>query len=406
MSVRAPSRRRWASSHSSRCWCCAWPGLRRSRCRSAASTLPARPPGWPHVVTSVRRSPSPAVSRPVARWCGCAATAGSSSRRSPPGRICCPRWASALPVSRRWSRRSERGSATVIAAAMVAVLLSVTGGSAYLGSAVVARHRAQAAADLAALAAAAGLAAGPETACVHAEAVAASDAGKHHRLRRGGSGRRRHNRGASRCRRVGQRAGRRSCRPGRQGLVAGGIRIGQARVGEFGRRGQSQADQSGEGLLLDFNPVDRHMHRNPVAVVARHAQHPAGGPGERTPRSSPPSSPRRWDASAGRRPRHAASHRTGTARRAISTGSSYSDRTTPGAHRAAPTRAGSAARADRPAAPGRPVRRANSSPVRSRGRGHPAPVRVRCERQSSPGWDCPANRCCPRCRTGCVLVPG
>jgi secretion/DNA translocation related TadE-like protein len=55
---------------------------------------------------------------------------------------------------------------------MVAVLLSVTGGSTYLGSAVVARHRAQAAADLAALAAAAGLAAGPETACVHAEAVA------------------------------------------------------------------------------------------------------------------------------------------------------------------------------------------------------------------------------------------
>jgi secretion/DNA translocation related TadE-like protein len=55
---------------------------------------------------------------------------------------------------------------------MVAVLLSITGGSAYLGSAVVARHRAQAAADLAALAAAAGLAAGPETACVHAEAVA------------------------------------------------------------------------------------------------------------------------------------------------------------------------------------------------------------------------------------------
>jgi secretion/DNA translocation related TadE-like protein len=55
---------------------------------------------------------------------------------------------------------------------MVAVLLSVTGGSAYLGAAVVARHRAQAAADLAALAAAAGLASGPETACVRAEALA------------------------------------------------------------------------------------------------------------------------------------------------------------------------------------------------------------------------------------------
>jgi len=38
---------------------------------------------------------------------------------------------------------------------MVVVLLSVTGGCACLGAAVVARHRAQAAADLAALAAAA-----------------------------------------------------------------------------------------------------------------------------------------------------------------------------------------------------------------------------------------------------------
>ncbi|MCV7100624.1 helicase, partial [Mycobacterium palustre] len=38
----------------------------------------------------------------------------------------------------------------MLAAAMVVVLLSVTGAGAYLGSAVVARHRAQAAADLAA----------------------------------------------------------------------------------------------------------------------------------------------------------------------------------------------------------------------------------------------------------------
>ncbi len=55
---------------------------------------------------------------------------------------------------------------------MVAVLLSITGGGVYLGSAVVARHRAQAAADLAALAAAARLAAGPEPACAQAKAVA------------------------------------------------------------------------------------------------------------------------------------------------------------------------------------------------------------------------------------------
>jgi secretion/DNA translocation related TadE-like protein len=55
---------------------------------------------------------------------------------------------------------------------MVVVLLTVTGGSAYLGAAVVARHRAQAAADLAALAAAARLPAGPETACAQANALA------------------------------------------------------------------------------------------------------------------------------------------------------------------------------------------------------------------------------------------
>jgi secretion/DNA translocation related TadE-like protein len=55
---------------------------------------------------------------------------------------------------------------------MVAVLLSITVGCVYLGSAVIARHRAQAAADLAALAAAARLAAGPATACAQAKVVA------------------------------------------------------------------------------------------------------------------------------------------------------------------------------------------------------------------------------------------
>jgi secretion/DNA translocation related TadE-like protein len=55
---------------------------------------------------------------------------------------------------------------------MVAALLAVTGGASYLGAAVVARHQAQAAADLAALAAAARLPAGPESACVQAGVVA------------------------------------------------------------------------------------------------------------------------------------------------------------------------------------------------------------------------------------------
>jgi secretion/DNA translocation related TadE-like protein len=55
---------------------------------------------------------------------------------------------------------------------MVAVLLCITGAGAYVGSAVVARHRAQAAADLAALTAAARLPSGVGAACALATAAA------------------------------------------------------------------------------------------------------------------------------------------------------------------------------------------------------------------------------------------
>jgi secretion/DNA translocation related TadE-like protein len=55
---------------------------------------------------------------------------------------------------------------------MMAVLLAITVGGVYVGSAVIARHRAQAAADLAALAAAAHLADGTAAACTQASAVA------------------------------------------------------------------------------------------------------------------------------------------------------------------------------------------------------------------------------------------
>jgi len=55
---------------------------------------------------------------------------------------------------------------------MVAVLLFVTGSGAYLGSVLVARHRAQSAADLAALAAAARLPSGAAAACAWATLVA------------------------------------------------------------------------------------------------------------------------------------------------------------------------------------------------------------------------------------------
>lgn len=67
---------------------------------------------------------------------------------------------------------AERGSASLLAVTMIAVLLAITVGACYVGSAMIARHRAQAAADLAALAAAAGLAAGADEACAQATAVA------------------------------------------------------------------------------------------------------------------------------------------------------------------------------------------------------------------------------------------
>jgi secretion/DNA translocation related TadE-like protein len=57
---------------------------------------------------------------------------------------------------------------------MVAVLLAVTVGAVYVGSAVIARHRAQAAADLAALAGAGQVAHGGAAACGRAGAVADS----------------------------------------------------------------------------------------------------------------------------------------------------------------------------------------------------------------------------------------
>ncbi|OBG85533.1 helicase [Mycobacterium sp. E802] len=61
----------------------------------------------------------------------------------------------------------------MLAAAMIAVVVAFAAGGAYLGAAVTARHRAQAAADLAALGAAGTVASGPEAACGQAGQIAA-----------------------------------------------------------------------------------------------------------------------------------------------------------------------------------------------------------------------------------------
>ncbi|MCM6772747.1 flp pilus-assembly TadE/G-like family protein [Nocardia sp. CDC159] len=68
--------------------------------------------------------------------------------------------------------RRDQGGATVAACVAVAALLVLTLAIGQVGAVVVARHRAQAAADLGALAAAGGLAAGTGSGCERAEDVA------------------------------------------------------------------------------------------------------------------------------------------------------------------------------------------------------------------------------------------
>lgn len=79
-------------------------------------------------------------------------------------------WAKPSPPSNRAG--DERGAATVLAACLVAIVVTVSLAGTWIGAAVLARHRAQSAADLAALAAAARLTAGVDVACRQAEYLA------------------------------------------------------------------------------------------------------------------------------------------------------------------------------------------------------------------------------------------
>lgn len=67
--------------------------------------------------------------------------------------------------------RSDRGAATVWAVGAIAVLMSVTVFGVRLGGVLVARHQAESAADLAALAAAGGVVGGEQYACAQARRV-------------------------------------------------------------------------------------------------------------------------------------------------------------------------------------------------------------------------------------------
>lgn len=70
-----------------------------------------------------------------------------------------------------WKR--DDGSATLMGCCAVGVVVVITAALLHIGSAVSARHRAQSAADLSALAAAAALESGGDRACVAATALAA-----------------------------------------------------------------------------------------------------------------------------------------------------------------------------------------------------------------------------------------
>ena len=67
--------------------------------------------------------------------------------------------------------RGERGAATVAACLALTALLTVTLLMGEIGAVIVARHRAQAAADLGALAAAGALSTGPGDACAQARDI-------------------------------------------------------------------------------------------------------------------------------------------------------------------------------------------------------------------------------------------
>lgn len=75
-------------------------------------------------------------------------------------------------------RRGDRGSATVWAALLTGVLCLVFGAALAMGQAVLARHRAGGAADLAALAAADHAMDGPAAACARAARTAAAQSAR------------------------------------------------------------------------------------------------------------------------------------------------------------------------------------------------------------------------------------
>lgn len=170
--ARSPSRRHSPSPHWWLSWCCAWAGSARWVCRSVASTRRGKPPDWQRAVQVTKRRSPPVASDRQVRWCMSGATAVWWWRGSAPPRCC--RGSRCRPKRPRCPNpeSGERGSATLLAAAMIATVIAFAAGGAYLGAAVTARHRAQATADLAAVGAAGAVVSGPAAACAEADRIA------------------------------------------------------------------------------------------------------------------------------------------------------------------------------------------------------------------------------------------
>lgn len=174
MVASVPWRLRWQSRHSLWCYCFAAPASPRWHFRCDVSTPRGKPLGWLPGARMRRRASPPGWRRPVRRW-RCVATGSSSLRGSGLALPCCPAWSFVVRPWPSTSRvRDESGTATVLAAVLIAALVGLTVSGILAGGVVIARHRAQAAADLAALAGASRLPAGPDAACRTADAVGAA----------------------------------------------------------------------------------------------------------------------------------------------------------------------------------------------------------------------------------------
>lgn len=129
-------------------------------------TRPVRQRGWLRAAMASQQQKLPVASDLRADSCRFGGTAVSSSQGSVARRVSSPdyAWTQRLSLLSRLGR-DDQGAVAVLAALLIGGLVALSLCGVHLGAAVLARHRAQSAADLAVLAAAGWLPAGREAAC-------------------------------------------------------------------------------------------------------------------------------------------------------------------------------------------------------------------------------------------------